>query len=178
MARISVSRHEKQREMDTEEHGSTERPFLIAQLIISFQPNFSPLAPEKLIHFNKSDNERGREREIDRLGFSKQRQKEMPFWGGKASSSSSTQSLGNSYQNQRRGQLLDGSGADSAARRAGGTSVSSIARSFLPHRRRLRLDPPSKLFFPCMYHESSSAAMISQWQPALAAFDFVQFDLI
>ncbi|KAF3337091.1 vesicle-associated protein 4-1-like protein [Carex littledalei] len=71
----------------------------------------------------------------------------MPFWGGKASSSS-TQSLGNSYQNQRRGQLLEGSGADSAAHRAGGTSVSSIARSFLPHRRRLRLDPPTKLFFP------------------------------
>lgn len=102
----------------------------------------------------------------------------MPFWGGKASSSSSTQSLGNSYQNQRRGQLLDGSGADSATPRAGGTSVSSIARSFLPHRRRLRLDPPTKLFFPCMYHESSSAVIISQWQPAPAAFDFVQLDLI
>jgi hypothetical protein len=78
----------------------------------------------------------------------------MPFWGGKklsSSSSSSTQSrLGNSYQNQRRGQLLDGSSADSAARQAGGTSVSSIARSIIPHRRRLRLDPPTKLFFPCM----------------------------
>ncbi|KAJ4748439.1 Vesicle-associated protein 4-2 [Rhynchospora pubera] len=73
----------------------------------------------------------------------------MPFWGGKAASSSAmTQTLGNSYQNQRRGQVLDGSGAESAARRAGGASVSSIARSLIPHRRRLRLDPPTKLFFP------------------------------
>lgn len=76
----------------------------------------------------------------------------MPLWGGKTSSSATagTQSLGNSYQNQRRGQLLDGlGGTDSAARRtSGGTSVSSIARSLIPHRRRLRLDPPTKLFFP------------------------------
>lgn len=28
--------------------------------------------------------------------------------------------------------------------------VSSVAKSFLPTRRRLTLDPPNKLYFPCM----------------------------
>lgn len=29
--------------------------------------------------------------------------------------------------------------------------VASVAKSFLPTRRRLGLDPPNKLYFPCMY---------------------------
>lgn len=38
----------------------------------------------------------------------------------------------------------------SAARDNAGTSVSSVARSLLPTRRRLKLDPSNKLYFPCM----------------------------
>lgn len=33
----------------------------------------------------------------------------------------------------------------------GSTSVSSVARSLLPTRRRLKLDPSNKLYFPCMF---------------------------
>lgn len=31
------------------------------------------------------------------------------------------------------------------------SSVSTVARSLLPTRRRLRLDPSNKLYFPCMF---------------------------
>ncbi|XP_077254040.1 vesicle-associated protein 4-1-like [Tasmannia lanceolata] len=64
----------------------------------------------------------------------------IPFWqtGGNTSSSSSTQSLQQHSQNQ---QQIEGSNPQQA-------SVSSVARSFLPNRRRLRLDPSSKLYFP------------------------------
>ncbi|XP_058073159.1 vesicle-associated protein 4-1-like [Magnolia sinica] len=58
----------------------------------------------------------------------------MPFWNtGNASSSNSS-----SQHNQNQ---IEGSNPHP-------TSVSSVARSFLPTRRRLRLDPSSKLYFP------------------------------
>lgn len=59
-----------------------------------------------------------------------------PFWqsGGQTSSSSSS-----STQN------LHGYGFKSNPK-----TVSSVARSLLPPRRRLRLDPANKLYFPCM----------------------------
>ncbi|XP_072955145.1 vesicle-associated protein 4-1-like [Typha angustifolia] len=78
----------------------------------------------------------------------------MPFWGGGAGSSSSSSSHSlthhqHQHQHQRRSQVgqVDG-GADAAARRGGGSSVSLVARSLLPTRRRLRLDPATKLYFP------------------------------
>ncbi|XP_043697819.1 vesicle-associated protein 4-1-like [Telopea speciosissima] len=59
----------------------------------------------------------------------------MPFWqSGNASSSSS--------QNLHHQQNIDGSNHHSS------TTVSSVARSLLPTRRRLRLDPRNKLYFP------------------------------
>lgn len=54
-----------------------------------------------------------------------------PFWSsGNASSSSATQNLRHSQGNASK-------------------TVSSVARSLLPPRRRLRLDPCRKLYFPC-----------------------------
>ncbi|XP_042520562.1 vesicle-associated protein 4-1-like [Macadamia integrifolia] len=64
----------------------------------------------------------------------------MPFWqAGNASSSSASQNLHHQNHNQ---QHLDGSNHQPSS------TVSSVARSLLPTRRRLRLDPPSKLYFP------------------------------
>ncbi|KAA8526872.1 hypothetical protein F0562_008899 [Nyssa sinensis] len=65
-----------------------------------------------------------------------------PFWqSGTASSSShsSTQNLNNQNQSQQNGV---GSNTRSS------NTVSSVARSFLPARRRLRLDPANNLYFP------------------------------
>ncbi|KAJ4980433.1 hypothetical protein NE237_031270 [Protea cynaroides] len=66
----------------------------------------------------------------------------MPFWqsGGNASSSSSSQNI-HPQPNQNQ-QHVDGSNHHSSS------TVSSVARSLLPTRRRLRLDPRSKLYFP------------------------------
>ncbi|KAJ4977333.1 hypothetical protein NE237_002439 [Protea cynaroides] len=64
----------------------------------------------------------------------------MPFWQvGNTSSSSSTHNLNQMNPNQ---QHVDGSNQHSSS------TVSSVARSLLPTRRRLRLDPPNKLYFP------------------------------
>ena len=76
----------------------------------------------------------------------------MPFWQGRNGSSSSSSSLSSMHnihahhhqqQNQSHPQSVERMSLQSP------TTVSSVAKSFLPTRRRLRLDPPSKLFFPC-----------------------------
>ncbi|XP_010268860.1 PREDICTED: vesicle-associated protein 4-1 [Nelumbo nucifera] len=64
----------------------------------------------------------------------------MPFWqSGNASSSSSSHNL---HQQNHHQQHVDGSHPHSL------NTVSSVARSLLPTRRRLRLDPANKLYFP------------------------------
>ncbi|XP_044465228.1 vesicle-associated protein 4-2-like [Mangifera indica] len=68
----------------------------------------------------------------------------MPFWqssNGSSSSSSSSMHNSNVYQQNNTQQL----GARSTAH---SSNVSTMAKSFLPTRRRLRLDPANKLYFP------------------------------
>lgn len=67
-----------------------------------------------------------------------------PFWqsGTASSSSSSTQNL---QTNSQHSQQNGGVGLSS---RSSANSVSSVARSLLPARRRLRLDPANNLYFP------------------------------
>ena len=76
----------------------------------------------------------------------------MPFWqtssgndNGNGSSSSSSSSMGNNnvYQQSQSSQLGERSTVISS------NAVSSIAKSLLPTRRRLKLDPSNKLYFPC-----------------------------
>lgn len=64
----------------------------------------------------------------------------MPFWqSNNASSSSSTSSsLQSVHQQSQSHQVLQSSNA-----------VSFVTKSLLPTRRRLHLDPPNKLYFPC-----------------------------
>ncbi|PON81921.1 Vesicle-associated membrane-protein-associated protein [Trema orientale] len=70
----------------------------------------------------------------------------MPFWQGRNGSSSSSSSLtsmhNNAHQQNQSHQSVEHMSLQSS------TTVSSVAKSFLPTRRRLRLDPPNKLFFP------------------------------
>ena len=69
----------------------------------------------------------------------------MPFWQtsiASASSSSSVASASVSSQSQIH-EAVERSSLHSS------NAVSSMAKSLLPTRRRLRLDPPNKLFFPC-----------------------------
>lgn len=66
----------------------------------------------------------------------------MPFWqsnnSASSSSSSTTSAFQSVHQQSQSHQLLQSSNA-----------VSSMAKSLLPTRRRFRLDPPNKLYFPC-----------------------------
>lgn len=68
-----------------------------------------------------------------------------PFWQTthtpSSSSSSTSYNTHNVHQNNL--QSVDRSGQHSS------TTVSSVAKSFLPTKRRLRLDPTNKLYFPC-----------------------------
>lgn len=50
------------------------------------------------------------------------------------------------HQSQSNGIVDGGANGQSSS---SSSSVSSVARSLIPTRRRLRLDPPSKLYFPC-----------------------------
>lgn len=74
----------------------------------------------------------------------------MPFWQTTHTPSSSSSSSSMSYnmhnvhqQNQNNLQSVDRSGQHSS------TTVLSVAKSLLPTKRRLRLDPTNKLYFPC-----------------------------
>ncbi|URE38079.1 MSP (Major sperm protein) domain [Musa troglodytarum] len=80
----------------------------------------------------------------------------MPFFGGggggggaggsSSLNSSSAYSLTQQQQQQHRS---TGQGQPEAGRRgSGGGSVSSVAKALLPTRRRLRLDPTTKIYFP------------------------------
>ncbi|KAB1217192.1 Vesicle-associated protein 4-1 [Morella rubra] len=68
-----------------------------------------------------------------------------PFWqsGNSSSSSSSTQNLTHSNLGSLGNRHVQGPNSKSSSK-----TVSSVARSLLPPRRRLRLDPPSNLYFP------------------------------
>jgi hypothetical protein len=46
--------------------------------------------------------------------------------------------------------MAEGGGAEGSAGSSSSSGAAAI-RSLLPTRRRLRLDPPSKLYFPCTY---------------------------
>lgn len=79
-----------------------------------------------------------------------------PFWqsGTTNSSSSSTQNLNHTHNgnsSNRHLEVKNSSKSPSSSR-----TVSSIARSLLPARRRLRLDPANYLYFPCMSVEFST----------------------
>lgn len=74
--------------------------------------------------------------------------------GGSASSSTTNSSTALSLTHRRHprssGRSQVGQREGAASRRSSGAgSVSSVARSLLPTRRRLRLDPSAKLYFPC-----------------------------
>lgn len=90
----------------------------------------------------------------------------MPFWhtggasarsgGNVASSTTSNSSSSLTHQFNHGHGHHSGGNFDGSARQqqhqtaaSAGSSVSSVARSLLPKRRRLRLDPPTKLYFPC-----------------------------
>lgn len=89
----------------------------------------------------------------------------MPFWhtggasartGGNVASSTTSNSSSslthhfNHGHGHHSGGNFDGSARQTQQTTAAvGSSVSSVARSLLPKRRRLRLDPPTKLYFPC-----------------------------
>ncbi|KAI4334028.1 hypothetical protein L6164_018768 [Bauhinia variegata] len=67
----------------------------------------------------------------------------MPFWQtNQTSSSSSASSMHNVHHQSLSFQSVDRSTHPSPS------SASSVAKSLLPIRRRLRLDPPNKLYFP------------------------------
>ena len=72
----------------------------------------------------------------------------MPFWQTTHTPSSSTTSMSYMHnvhpQNQNNFQSVDRSSHHSS------TTVSSMAKSLLPTKRRLHLDPSNKLYFPCM----------------------------
>lgn len=81
----------------------------------------------------------------------------LPFWqagssgaggGGGTSSTNSSSSLTH-HQHHHGGGQLGGALGPRGQQSSGGNTVSSVARSILPTRRRLRLDPPNKLYFPC-----------------------------
>lgn len=69
-----------------------------------------------------------------------------PFWqsGNTSSSSSSTQNLTHSNIGSLSGRHVEGPSNPKPPPK----TVSSVARSLLPPRRRLRLDPSSNLYFP------------------------------
>lgn len=74
-----------------------------------------------------------------------------PIWqsgNNTSSSSSSTQNLHYSSHNRsdRNSTALNNLKASSSSK-----TVSSVAKSLLPPRRRLRLDPSNCLFFPCEF---------------------------
>ncbi|XP_008812647.1 vesicle-associated protein 4-2-like [Phoenix dactylifera] len=119
----------------------------------------------------------------------------MPFWqsggggggggAGSSSSSSSSSSVGHHRPSQGQASQVDGSGGHHQSsgghhqssgghhHSSGSGSVSSVARSLLPSRRRLRLDPANKLYFP--YEpgkQAKSAVRIKNISKSHVAFKF------
>ncbi|KAH0469073.1 hypothetical protein IEQ34_002305 [Dendrobium chrysotoxum] len=105
----------------------------------------------------------------------------LPFWqagssgaggGGGTSSTNSSSSLTHHQHHHGSGQV-GGALGPRAQQSSGGSSVSSVARSILPTRRRLRLDPPNKLYFP--YEPGKqvrSAIRIKNTSKSYVAFKF------
>ncbi|CAN6571703.1 unnamed protein product [Malus baccata var. baccata] len=73
----------------------------------------------------------------------------MPFWQSGNASSSSSSTLSSMHHNvhHQLGQIHESAAERMALHSA--STVSYVTKSLLPARRRLRLDPPNKLFFPC-----------------------------
>ncbi|XP_074558832.1 vesicle-associated protein 4-2-like [Curcuma longa] len=107
----------------------------------------------------------------------------LPFFGGGGgggggavaeSSSSSNSSVAVSLTQNRLPRSSGGGQAEGGARQnPGASSVSSVARSLLPTRRRLRMDPTSKLYFP--YEPGKqvrSAVRIKNTSKSYVAFKF------
>lgn len=78
----------------------------------------------------------------------------LPFWHSNSSSvaasSSSVASSSSSFRQQQQ-QHLNGMSVDHHSNVHASLKVSSVAKSLLPTRRRLSLDPQNKLYFPCMF---------------------------
>ncbi|CAL9768886.1 unnamed protein product [Musa acuminata subsp. burmannicoides] len=75
----------------------------------------------------------------------------MPFFGGGGGGAGGSSSLNSSsaYSLTQQQHRPTGQGQPEARRRgSGGSSVSSVAKALLPTRRRLRLDPTTKIYFP------------------------------
>ncbi|RRT85342.1 hypothetical protein B296_00002876 [Ensete ventricosum] len=81
----------------------------------------------------------------------------MPFWqAGGSGSSSSSAAAGVNHRHVSHGHAPRSvEGSDTQYSGASG-SVSSVAKSLLLTRRRLRLDPASKLYFPCEFFQTTS----------------------
>uniref|UniRef100_A0A1J3H615 Vesicle-associated protein 4-1 n=1 Tax=Noccaea caerulescens TaxID=107243 RepID=A0A1J3H615_NOCCA len=71
-----------------------------------------------------------------------------PFWRRRSTTSSSPSSTQNPSQNYRSRHGIRNSDVSDVPRPSSALTVSSVARSILPARRRLRLDPSSYLYFP------------------------------
>ncbi|KAF7805887.1 vesicle-associated protein 4-2-like [Senna tora] len=69
----------------------------------------------------------------------------MPFWQTNNTSSSSSSASSMHYAHHQQNPTLQS--VDRSTHQSS-TTVSSMAKSLLPTRRRLRLDPPNKLYFP------------------------------
>ncbi|XP_031501326.1 vesicle-associated protein 4-2-like [Nymphaea colorata] len=93
----------------------------------------------------------------------------MPFWqSAAASSSSSSASSQTALHHQNGVQGSEGSNPQGAH-----SSMSSVARSILPTRRRLRFDPASKLYFPYEPGKQvKSAVKIKNTSKSHVAFKF------
>lgn len=67
----------------------------------------------------------------------------LPFRGSNSNTTPSSSS--STHLHNHNNPQIEGSNAHAS------NSVSSVARSLLPTRRRLKLDPAAKLYFPCKY---------------------------
>lgn len=88
----------------------------------------------------------------------------MPFWQTSHASSSSSSSSSSAYASASASASSTSSmhyahhqrsinlqSSDRLAQHQSSSSVSSMAKSLLPTRKRLHLDPPNKLYFPCKF---------------------------
>ncbi|CAI9760291.1 unnamed protein product [Fraxinus pennsylvanica] len=94
------------------------------------------------------------------MEFSDERSSDGKVWGlfklpfrnqhsTKTSSSSGFTHYNQQQQSYNNHNNIDDNSQVEGPRAHGSSSVSSVARSLLPTRRRLKLDPASKLYFPC-----------------------------
>ncbi|XP_006658690.2 vesicle-associated protein 4-2-like [Oryza brachyantha] len=99
----------------------------------------------------------------------------MPFWqpgGATAPAPSSSSSAGIHHSAGRYGHEGAVAG-DGGVQGAPAGSISSVAKSLLPARRRLRLDPPNKLYFPYQPGQQvRSAIRIKNTSKSHVAFKF------